>query len=878
MDELLKEFLVEAGEQIEGAATQIVALERDPEDLVLIAGIFRLVHTIKGTCGFLGLERLQRVTHASESLIGALRDGAKATPDIISAILASADRIKLLLAELEETGREGEGDDSDVIALLDSHVALCKGAPEEPPAAAPAPAAEPLREDAPADVRQDAPAGAGILAAPEPPQPSAAIASDSPRPPAAPASNGGEPAGGKRAETIRIKLDALERIMQLVSELVLNRNQLLEITRQREEDSLKSPLQRLSTMTSDLQDAVMRARMQPVDRVFANLPRMVRDLAAGLNKKIDLVTEGGDTELDRQLIELIRDPLTHLVRNCADHGIEPPEERVRLGKPAAGTVRVAAAHEAGQITIEISDDGRGLNKARIEEKALALGLADAQQLKRLSDEEIYRFIFSPGFSTAERVTNVSGRGVGMDVVRENIQAIGGSVALSSIPGRGSRFTLKIPLTLAIAPALIVEAGGQRFALPQVSVVEAVGLKGGEHQIENVQGAKILQLREAVLPVASLADLLGLSPVAEAGGPTGQLAVVMRVGAQPFGVIVDAVTDVQEIVVKPMSGSLKHLGAFSGHTILGDGSVVLILDPNGLRESLGLELAREASAADAERVRAAEQETMRLIHFRAGAGLDKVLPLSNVARIETVPSERIEQANGMMLMRRQDRLMPIVAAAHDVMVREGDNTVFVIAPNGEPFGLLVDGVIDVVEDRLDVEIAGDTPGIIGAASLNGAAVELLDIAFYVEILRAPSGEAPQRKSRLLLVDDAAFFRDMLSATLQAAGFEVVKAGSGAQAVACAGQNPAFDIALIDVDLPDGAGFDLARQLRDAGARAPMIALAPFATREIVRRAEEAGMVGAVGKFQRNQLLDLIRACSDGDPAFYDAADFVKGAAA
>jgi two-component system chemotaxis sensor kinase CheA len=871
MDELLKEFLVEAGEQIEGAATQIVALERDPDDLVLIAGIFRLVHTIKGTCGFLGLERLQRVTHASESLIGALRDGAKATPDIISAILASADRIKLLLAELEETGREGEGDDSDVIALLDSHVALCKGAPEEPPVAAPASALAPLRDDAPAS--------AEILAVSKPPQPSLAQASEPPRSPAASTSNGGEPAGGKRAETIRIKLDALERIMQLVSELVLNRNQLLEITRQREEDSLKSPLQRLSTMTSDLQDAVMRARMQPVDRVFANLPRMVRDLAAGLNKKIDLVTEGGDTELDRQLIELIRDPLTHLVRNCADHGIEPPDERVRLGKPAAGVVRVAAAHEAGQITIEISDDGRGLNKARIEEKALALGLADAQQLKRLSDEEIYRFIFSPGFSTAERVTNVSGRGVGMDVVRENIQAIGGSVALSSNPGRGSRFTLKIPLTLAIAPALIVEAGGQRFALPQVSVVEAVGLKGGgEHQIENVQGAKILQLREAVLPVASLSDLLGLAPVAEAAEPIGQLAVVMRVGAQPFGVIVDAVTDVQEIVVKPMSGSLKHLGAFSGHTILGDGSVVLILDPNGLRESLGLELARESSAADIERVRAAEPGTMRLIHFRAGAGLDKVLPLSNVARIETVPSERIEQANGMMLMRRQDRLMPIVAAAHDVTVREGDNTVFVIAPNGEPFGLLVDGVIDVVEEKLDVELAGDTPGIIGAASLNGAAVELLDIAFYVDILRALAGAAPRHKSRVLLVDDAAFFRDMLSATLQAAGFEVVKAGSGAQAIACAGQKPAIDVALIDVDLPDGAGFDLAGRLRDAGVRAPMIALAPFATREIIRRAEAAGMVGAVGKFQRNQLLDLIRACSDGDSAFYDAEDFVKGAAA
>jgi two-component system chemotaxis sensor kinase CheA len=860
MDELLKEFLTEAGEQIEAASTQIVALEREPGDMALIAGIFRLVHTIKGTCGFLGLDRLQRVTHAAESLIGALRDGARANPDIISAILASADRIKAILAELEETGTEGAAEDSDVIAALESYVALCKGAPEAP-------------SPAPTRVPDIAPAPAPSLSGCE-----NAVAPDDAPQASAPAPGASDAASGKRAETIRIRLTALERIMDLASELVLTRNQLLEITRHNDDENLKSPLQRLSATTSDLQDAVMRARMQPVERVFANLPRMVRDLAAGLNKKIDLVTEGGDTELDRQLIELIRDPLTHLVRNCADHGVEPPDERVRLGKPAAGTVRVSAAHEAGQISIEISDDGRGLDKARIEQKALALGLVDALKLKSMSDEEIYRFIFSPGFSTAERVTNVSGRGVGMDVVRENIQSIGGSVTLTSIPGRGSRFALKIPLTLAIAPALIVEASGQRFALPQIAVVEAVGLKDGEHRIEFVQGAKILQLRDSVLPIASLAELLHLDAPAQPGCSSEQLAVVMRVGAHSFGLIVDAVTDVQEIVVKPMSGSLQHLAAFSGHTILGDGSVVLILDPNGMREALGVEMAREASAGEIDHARAAQTEVTRLIQFRAGSGLDKVLPLSTVARIETVPSERIEQSNGAMLMRRQDRLMPIVAAAHDVTVKDGDNIVFVIAPDGEPFGLLVDGIVDIFEDRLDVEIAADTPGLIGAAHLNGRVVELLDIAFFIEILRAPRASAPERKRCLLLVDDAAFFRDMLSATLQAAGFDVVKAGSGAQAVASLAHNPAFDAVLLDVDLPDGAGFDLAARLRDAGARAPMIALAPFATREIVRQAGAAGMAGAVGKFQRNQLLDLLGACLSCGGDSFGVEDSFKGAAA
>ncbi|MCI4678816.1 hybrid sensor histidine kinase/response regulator [Rhodoblastus acidophilus] len=868
MDEMLKEFLAESAEQIEAASAQIVAFERHPEDAGLIASIFRLVHTIKGTCGFLGLNRLQRLTHAAENLIGALREGADATPEVVSAVLAAVDRVKALLAELEEKGCEGEGDDSDMIALLEERVVECRGAAveEEAPAAAPIsePEPEPERVVAAAPVAPEA----------ETRQTPAAIGSVKNAHAGAPAA---ETAPGKRAETIRINLNTLERIMQLVSELVLTRNQLLEITRHHADETLKSPLQRLSAMTSDLQDAVMRARMQPVERVFTNLPRMIRDLATDLDKKINLVTDGGDTELDRQLIELIRDPLTHLVRNCADHGIEPPEERVRLGKPAAGTVRVAASHEAGQITIEISDDGRGLNKERIKEKALARGLATTQQLERMGDDEIHRFIFSPGFSTAERVTNVSGRGVGMDVVRENIQAIGGSVALSSTPGRGSCFALKIPLTLAIAPALIVEASGQRFALPQHSVVEAVGVNGGEHRIEFVQGSKILQLREAVLPIGSLAELLDLAPLDEPGADPEQLAVIMRVGAQSFGITVDAVTDVQEIVVKPMGGSLQHLAAFSGHTILGDGSVVLILDPNGLREALGLEQSREAATIDAENVRAASADKMRLIYFRAGAGVDKVLPLSNVARIETVSSENIELSNGMMLTHHQGRLMQIVAAAPDVMVKEGDNTVFVISPDGEPFGLLVDGILDIVDEKLDVEIAGEAPGIVGAANFGGKVVELLDIAYFIDMLRTPGEGEVKGKTRLLLVDDAAFFRDMLSATLQASGFEVVKAETGAQAVSRIAQNARFDAILIDVDLPDGAGFELGRRLRDAGARAPMIALAPFASREIMRAAEAAGMMAAVGKFQRNQLLDIIRACV-ADDGVGESAAFAAGVAA
>ena len=402
------------------------------------------------------------------------------------------------------------------------------------------------------------------------------------------------------------------------------------------------------------------------------------------------------------------------------------------------------------------------------------------------------------------------------------------------------------------------------------------MSGGEHRIELIQGSKILQLREAVLPIGSLAELLHLAPPERPAADPEQLAVIMRVGAQSFGITVDAVTDVQEIVVKPMGGSLQHLAAFSGHTILGDGSVVLILDPNGLREALGLTPAREQTTADAGAARVGVDK-MRLIYFRAGSGVDKVLPLSNVARIETVSSEKIEHSTGMMLTRRQGRLMPIVAAAPDVMVKEGDNTVFVVSPDGEPFGLLVDAILDIVDEKLDVGIAGAAPGIVGAANFDGKVVELLDIAYFIDMLRGAGESGARRKGRLLLVDDAAFFRDMLSATLQAAGFEVVKAETSAQAVACVGQSPRFDAILVDVDLPDGAGFDLAGRLRDAGTRAPMIALAPFASREIIRAAEAAGMAAAVGKFQRNQLLDLLRACV-ADDGFRESVAFASGAAA
>ncbi|GAC1336150.1 MAG: hybrid sensor histidine kinase/response regulator [Beijerinckiaceae bacterium] len=839
MDELLKDFLTETAEQIEAVGTQLVLLERDPSDAAMIASIFRLVHTIKGTCGFLGLTRLGQLAHAAETLIGRIRDGAVPTPDAVTVILAAIDRIKMVLAELERTAQEPEGDDSDLVQALELQTEAVRAAKMQPhsPAAHDAGAAPGPQASGQGAAPADAPHSAFDDAALQ----------------------------GRRPETIRVAVSALERIMLLVSELVLARNQLIELTRKHSDDTIKTPVQRLSGLTSDLQDAVMRARMQPVGRLFGSLPRLVRELAVKVGKKIHLVTQGADTELDRQLIELIRDPLTHMIRNCADHGIEPPAERLAAGKPESGTIRICAAHEAGQITLDVVDDGRGLDVARIRQKAIALGLADEAEIAGMNNDDICRFIFAPGFSTAGSVTSLSGRGVGMDVVRENIEAIGGSISLASTLGQGTRLSIKIPLTLAIAPALIVQAGGHRFALPQVSVVEAVGL-GPEsgHRLERVQGASVLRLRQDVLPVADLCELFGLAEGDKQA--ESQLVVVMRVGTLSFGIVVRGVADVQEIVVKPLGASLAHLKVFSGHTILGDGSVVLILDPAGLAASLGLQRSNDYNVTMPGALSAPAAESTCLILFRAGGGSLKALPLSLVSRIESVPDEQLTQSDGLLITMHRGRLMPVVPASPDV-VRSGPfHPILVISVGGETLGILVGEIVDIVEEPLDIQIAGSVAESIGTAEIRGAPVDILDITHFIRKAR-PSAlmRGVARRFRVLLVDDKLFFRDMLAPVLTAAGYQVTTSASAREALAVLERADAIDAIVTDTDMPDIDGYRFARAVREQPGRSalPVIALAAHPTAAVVAAAEAAGMSAVAGKFDRRALLDALRANLDCD---------------
>lgn len=848
MDELLSEFLTETTEHLEGVETQLLQFERNPSDAALVAGIFRLVHTIKGTSSFLGLTRLQTVAHAAETLLGDLRDGVPPTPEGVSLILAAIDRIKSVMKGIGATGAEPEGSDHDLISKLEAAAASSGGHH------APASMAAPAKQDSAPTASMEPVRDTHCAPPPAPkPAPKAAQASK-------PATEPSQQRGGSNArntETIRVTVDTIERIMQLVSELVLNRNQLLEITRNRENDPIKSPLQRLSGLTTDLQDAVMRARMQPVGRLFSSLPRLMRELCADLGKKINLVTDGADTELDRQLIEVLRDPLTHLLRNCADHGVETPEQRIAAGKPEFGEIRISASHEAGQINIDIADDGRGLDLERIKRKAIDNDLASEEQVEQMSTEELCRFIFAAGFSTAAKVTSVSGRGVGMDVVRSNIESIGGSVSLSTVPGKGTRFSLKIPLTLAIAPALIVRVGNERFALPQHAVVEVVGMGAdSRNMIEKVQDALVLRLREEVVPVLDLASILGFEPNSRGeGGEEERLVVIIRIGAETFGVCVDAVLDVQEIVVKPLNASLAHLKVFTGETILGDGSVVLILDPGGIGAALGVEKSSE-NKRDAAKDSLGAADQTRLVLFRAGDGLPKVLPLSLLARIEMVEPSRIEKSDGRFVMLHQGRLMPLLPTSPMQDVSDKPHPVLVITANNHTIGLLVDEIIDIVEEKLDVQLASYTDDMVGSAEIKGKAVELIDVTYYLQA--AYSSLYRQEVKDVLLAEDDLFFRDTLKPVLAAAGYRVTTVSSAAQLIDATQQHKAFDAVLIDSDMETADGGNLADHVRAELVKpaTPIFRLFELPPQALLGIPSEDRMTFNISKLDRQSLLGTL----------------------
>jgi two-component system chemotaxis sensor kinase CheA len=873
MDDLLADFLTETNEGLATLDVALLKLEKAPDDRQTLSEIFRNVHTIKGTCGFLGLSRLEKVAHAAENVLGKYRDGTlKVTPEGITLILSALDCLKSIVSGLESTGSEPTGDDRGLIAALD---AAWRGEmPGAGTGAAPA-----VAEVAPAlggqvDFDSFEDPFAAAPAAPAVPAPAAAPPAPAPTPSRSAEHEEAAPAGGggpiTPTQTIRVSVDVLEDLMTLVSELVLTRNQLLQLVRARNDAALTVPLQRLSHITSELQEGVMKTRMQPIGNAWQKLPRIVRDLANELGKKIELVMKGAETELDRQVLELIKDPLTHMVRNSGDHGLENPEQRRAAGKPETGRVMLNAYHEGGHIIIEVGDDGRGLSVEKIKSKVLSQGLTTEAELAGMTEREVQHFIFRAGFSTAAAVTSVSGRGVGMDVVKTNVEKIGGTIELRSVEGKGTTFYIKIPLTLAIVSALIVEAGGERFAIPQIGVVELVraGASGEAAQIERIHDTPVMRLRERLLPLVSLSRLLQLDQP-EGNGRDEGFVVVTQVGANVFGIIVDKVFDTEEIVVKPVAPILRHVTMFSGNTILGDGSVIMILDPNGIARatSVGADSAAAAEEQREEVMRGSRSgERTALLLFRAGDETPKAVPLGLVARLEDLPAESIELSGGRPLVQYRGKLMPLVPmSGHWTPPEPGRRqAVLVFNDRDRAMGLMVDSILDVVEEYLKIEGSSDQSGFLGSSVICGKVTDVMDCAWWLrqagdDWFRAPTGAALKR--RVLLVEDSAFFRHLLVPGLSAAGYEVTAVETAMEALRLREQGLMFDIVVSDIEMPDMDGFALATTLRESGAweSLPLIALSGRIDPDLMRRGREAGFNDYVGKSDREALLASLREC-------------------
>jgi two-component system chemotaxis sensor kinase CheA len=606
--------------------------------------------------------------------------------------------------------------------------------------------------------------------------------------------------------------------------------------------------------------------MQPIGKAWQKLPRIVRDLATELGKDIELEMHGADTELDRQVLERIKDPLAHMVRNSADHGLEQAAERMAAGKPEKGTIRLSAYHEGGHIIIGVADDGRGLDAVRIREKALSAGLATEADLEKMTEAQIQNFIFAPGFSTARMVTSVSGRGVGMDVVRNNIDQIGGSIDVHSVQGRGLSFTIKIPLTLAIVSALIVAAGGERFAIPQLAVVELVRVNANsEHRIERIKDAAVLRLRHELLPLVRLAALLKLDD-GEATPDKGFI-VVVRVGAQTFGVMVDGVFHTEEIVVKPLASKLRRIGMFSGNTILGDGSVILIVDPNGVSQAVGASSvpAAGAQAGEDRENHIAEEDKVSLLVFRAGSPQLKAVPLSLVTRLEEIDCEAIEVSNGRQMVQYRGHLMPLVHIGDETRTkRDGVQPLLVFSDSDRSVGLAVDEIVDIVEDKLDIQVAGDRAGVLGSAVVRGQATEIVDVGHflplaYADWFRRKDAACRNRERTLLLVDDSAFFRNMLVPVLKAAGYAVTAVASAHEALALLKQGRPVDVLVTDIDMPGMDGFALAEAVRSEPRfrDIPVIALSSISSPEAIERGRRVGFHDYVAKFDRQSLIAALK---------------------
>ena len=874
-EEILKDFLVEAKEGITKLEEEFVELEKDPENVEILKSLFRSMHSLKGASGFFGFKSLESIAHFSEDILAKLRDGLlKPEPEIIDMLLQAVDQIKYIVAHLEEHKQEPVDDRvlEFIISLSNFTEKLKKRVegkeekkePEEPKVEKidleknaeekPEPGSNKTEEKEEKEEKEES---AGIS-----PQLVREDKKEEKQKEKFQDIPGVVPSKELTETHVKVDVHLLDQLMNLAGELVLARNRVVQLASKFHDADLQRSVQTLSMVTSELQEAIMKTRMQPIGTVFNKFPRIVRDLSRQLGKKVNLKLEGTETELDRSIIEAIKDPLTHLVRNSIDHGIELPEERVSLGKPEEGLLVMRAYHEGGQVVIEIEDDGLGIDVEKIKRKAIEKGLLDPREAERMSEKEILLLIFKPGFSTAEQVTQVSGRGVGMDVVKTNIEKLGGTIELNTMKSKGTTVRVKIPLTLAIVPALILTSQGQRFAIPQVSLRELVAINP-EKDLLKIGNTDFFRLRGEIIPVLSLSKVLNRPQQSQEKN-----LVILNAGDRFFGLLVDQIYDSEEIVVKPLGRWFKNIPLYSGATIMGDGKLALILDIVGLMKMLGVALEELEKGLAGEKVLTIE-ETQFILIFEVGKD-NFAVPLALISRLDKVKSDQITTIGGKEVLLYKGKVIPILRIENYLPIsypEYGEEvSVLFFTEREKTVGIICSRIVDTLETTLEVDTTiYQQPGVIGHRIIHDRTVLFLDIFKIIEmfdpewfIVKRKEEETLEPKM-FLLAEDSPFFQNLIKNYLTQAGFEVDVAENGKVALEKLMQNPEqYSLLITDIEMPEMDGFTLIAEVRKNPqfANLPILVQTSLAGEDVKKKVMELGANAYQVKLDREKVLTAI----------------------
>jgi two-component system chemotaxis sensor kinase CheA len=867
-DEEIKQlFIDESLEALQRCERLLLDAEEGRPRADLLDVLFRDFHTIKGTSALLGYDKIASVGHAAEDLMSKLRDKSiEARPHHFARMVDVVDTLRAMIENTRDQNSEGSTDVSTLVKLLRDDL---ERGNEAPPEAAPMPTV---------------PMPAPIQSAPPPPAPPAfePVASE----PVSSPSSASPPEPHERAETsaadhepekaaaakgeaadgtVRVNVGVLDKLMNLMGELVLARNQMVQSTRALRDQTAQAAAQRLSLVTSDLQEQIMKTRMQPVARVFEKIPRMVRDLCQQTGKKVAPEIDGTTTEIDKALVEAIRDPVMHIIRNAVDHGMEAPEERVKKGKSATGKISVRAVHEGSTVSIEIRDDGRGIDPVKVRGIAVKKGVISQAEADAMSDREAINLIFRPGFSTAEKVTSISGRGVGMDVVRTHVERSGGQVELESTLGKGTTIRLKMPLTLAIIPALLVREAGQRFAIPQANLIELVYLdeEDSKQAIEYVRGAPIYRLRGEILPLVRLAPLLRKpSPERQ----EGVNIVVVAIGQRRYGLVVESIQDTEEIVIKPLSSQLKRLGCYAGATVLGDGNVALILDVAGIATMAGIDVSGNAATRDQAAQAVALEGQQSMLVFKAGSDAPCALPVSMVARLETVERAKIELVGGSEVLQYRGHIMPVLRPESVLPIGQAPESEdglqrMIVFDFGAPVGLAVNAIVDVTDVDASKAAKSELPHVLGTAVCFGKTTMLVDVFGLVRQLAPAALEGAKakqaRRPRVVLADEVDAVRAALAGWLRSSGVDVVElSGDAAVKELRSDSGRGVDALIASLDGGAARGLELIRTVKQEQPALPIVCT----TRQVGQLGDQARAAGAsavVRRVEREAVLEALQ---------------------